>query len=42
MKIIWTEEASDNLDEIVNYLDQEWGEDISNSFLLKLKKRIFS
>ena len=40
MKIIWTAEASDNLNEIVNYLDQEWGEDISNSFLLKLKKRI--
>ena len=40
MKIIWTKEASDNLNEIVNYLDQEWGENISNSFLLKLKKRI--
>jgi len=40
MKIIWTREASDNLNEIVSYLDQEWSEDVTNSFLIKLKKRI--
>ena len=40
MKTIWTREASGNLNEIISYLDQEWNEEVSNSFLLKLKKRI--
>lgn len=40
MKIIWTREASSNLDDIINYLDQEWSENVSNGFILRLKKRI--
>ena len=40
MKITWTREASDNINKIISYLDQEWSEDISNNFLIKLKKRI--
>jgi len=40
MKTTWTSEASDNLNEIVTYLDQEWSIEVSNSFLRKLKKRI--
>lgn len=40
MKITWTREASYNLNEIVDYLDREWGEEIANSFLKRLKDRI--
>jgi plasmid stabilization system protein ParE len=40
MKTIWTREASRNLNDIISYLDEEWSEEVSNNFLLKLKKRI--
>ena len=37
-KVTISERAENNLDEIIKYLDQEWGEKVKNNFLSKLIK----
>jgi len=37
-KVTISERAENNLDEIIKYLDQEWGDKVKNNFLGKLIK----
>jgi len=40
LRIRWTEEASDNLENIVKYLESNWSEKELKSFFLKLEKQL--
>ena len=40
LRIRWTEEASNNLENIVNYLESNWSEKKLKSFFLKLGKQL--
>ena len=39
-KLFWTDEAIENLDDILNYLQQNWSQREINIFKRKLKKHI--
>ena len=39
-KIIWTDEASQNVDDVITYLENNWGQQEANNFIIKLKARI--
>ncbi|NLL27317.1 MAG: type II toxin-antitoxin system RelE/ParE family toxin [Bacteroidales bacterium] len=39
-KVIWSFEAVDNLDAIINWLEKNWSEKEIKKFLLKLKNQI--
>lgn len=39
-KIIWTDEASQNVDDVITYLENNWGQQEANNFIVKLKARI--
>jgi len=38
--LVWTEEAIDNLNGIINYLEQNWSAKEKSAFFKKLEKRI--
>jgi plasmid stabilization system protein ParE len=40
LRIRWTEEASNNLENIVKYLESNWSEKELKSFFLKLEKQL--
>lgn len=39
-KIVWTATAVEDLAKIINYLDDEWGREIIDQFLLELHKQL--
>lgn len=40
LKVIWTPEAEDNFESIINYLEKEWSEKEIRKFVQKIQKII--
>lgn len=35
-KIIWTKRANDKLNQVINFLENEWGENVTRSFVIRV------